>query len=345
MSPQPPPGWYPDPEDPTQQKWWSGVAWTAHVAPAAGSKPRRTKPAPVRVGGKWRPGVSTWIVGIVALFFSLIEGIGSGFGAFLLTLSLFALPTAIVAVAAKRPTWMRLAVGSWPAKGALALAVVGLLVGSIVLGVAPSGNPQVSADGSSKSVSLADYTGATGPDASSRLSATGFAVKMVTDDGSPIPANWSGWTVVGESPRPGHAVAPGTTVTITLHAPAFSAAAPVAAPAPVASAPPPVPTQSAVPVHADPAPATHAAPKKPATAKKAPVVKKPAPKKPAPKKAAPKKAAPKKSAPSSHLLVVPGAFCPNADKGVVGHSSKGKSYKCGGHGADANGHLHWNTVP
>lgn len=48
-------------------------------------------------------------------------------------------------------------------------------------------------------------------------------------------------------------------------------------------------------------------------------------------------------APAPGPLVTPGAFCPNADLGVVGHSSSGKTYTCGGHGADASGHLHWNT--
>src|SRR5262245_10003853 len=27
-------GWYPDPSNATQLRWWDGVAWTAHVAPA-----------------------------------------------------------------------------------------------------------------------------------------------------------------------------------------------------------------------------------------------------------------------------------------------------------------------
>lgn len=48
-------------------------------------------------------------------------------------------------------------------------------------------------------------------------------------------------------------------------------------------------------------------------------------------------------APAPGPLVKPGAFCPDADQGVVGHSSTGKTYTCGGHGPDTNGHLHWNT--
>ena len=29
-----PPGWYPDPSFPQQMRWWDGVQWTPHVAPA-----------------------------------------------------------------------------------------------------------------------------------------------------------------------------------------------------------------------------------------------------------------------------------------------------------------------
>lgn len=30
-----PPGWYPDPQRPGQQRWWDGTAWTQHLAPIA----------------------------------------------------------------------------------------------------------------------------------------------------------------------------------------------------------------------------------------------------------------------------------------------------------------------
>ncbi len=34
MTDQPPAGWYPDPDDSAQQRYWDGAAWTEHRAPA-----------------------------------------------------------------------------------------------------------------------------------------------------------------------------------------------------------------------------------------------------------------------------------------------------------------------
>lgn len=41
MSEQTPPGWYPDPEDASHQRYWDGTAWTDHRTPATGQ------------GGQW----------------------------------------------------------------------------------------------------------------------------------------------------------------------------------------------------------------------------------------------------------------------------------------------------
>ena len=32
-------GWYPDPSDPTKQRWWDGNQWTEHQQPAPGAVP------------------------------------------------------------------------------------------------------------------------------------------------------------------------------------------------------------------------------------------------------------------------------------------------------------------
>ncbi|WP_083881970.1 G5 domain-containing protein [Curtobacterium sp. B8] len=59
---------------------------------------------------------------------------------------------------------------------------------------------------------------------------------------------------------------------------------------------------------------------------------------------APAPAAQEPSVPQGHALITPGAFCADAENGVVAQAANGRSYTCGGHGPDANGHLHWNTM-
>jgi hypothetical protein len=47
-------------------------------------------------------------------------------------------------------------------------------------------------------------------------------------------------------------------------------------------------------------------------------------------------------APASDAIT-PGAFCPDASVGSTATAANGKTYTCGGKGADANGHYHWNA--
>lgn len=334
MATLPPAGWYPNPDDQSQLRWWGGTAWSNEVAPPPVSPSSR--PAKVRAfpSGKWRPSLSTWIVGSIALFFSLIS-LSSGFGGFLFTLSLFALPTAIVALAAKRPTWLRFPGGKkWPLL-ALAASTLAFIVGVSLVGAAAPHKTDVP----QAAISLADYKGSAGTAAASKLDAAGLTVKMVTEDGTAAPTDWSGWTVVGETPAPGTSMQADGVVTITLKAPRAPAPAPKATASVTPSATPSAsPSVAPVPVAAPPAPAPAApapAPK-PAAPKPAP----PAPVAPAPVAPAP---APPAAPPVATGSIIPGAFCPDASRGVVGHSAEGKAYTCGGKGPDANGHLHWNV--
>lgn len=48
MTQSPPPGWHVDPRDPQQKRFWSGSAWTDHVAPA-------DAPPPIQTQGEWSP--------------------------------------------------------------------------------------------------------------------------------------------------------------------------------------------------------------------------------------------------------------------------------------------------
>lgn len=42
---QTPPGWYPDPQDPTALRWWNGLGWTDDRRPAAAAAPASSAPS------------------------------------------------------------------------------------------------------------------------------------------------------------------------------------------------------------------------------------------------------------------------------------------------------------
>jgi hypothetical protein len=259
----------------------------------------------------------TWVIGLVALLVSGIAWISSGFGAFLIFLALFVIPTAIVALVHKSPTWLNFRKGMVAPWLVIAIAVVTLFVGS---GISGATNPATERLAIADTIELADYTDSSGLNASSELDSAGLTVEMVTEDGSPAPSDWSGWKVVSQVPAPGTPLPPDATVTITLRAPKITTAT--------------VPSPSAIPPSAPPA---EAAPAAPAPRGIVPPVPAPVPAAPVPPVPAP--------APAPAILITPGAFCADAENGVVRPAANGKSYKCGGHGADANGHLHWNTIP
>jgi hypothetical protein len=59
------PGWYPDPRNPGQRRWWSGVSWSDQAEPA--DKPVASPPAR-------RPGCV--LLGVVVLILVVVAVIG-----------------------------------------------------------------------------------------------------------------------------------------------------------------------------------------------------------------------------------------------------------------------------
>ncbi len=68
-------GWFPDPQDPSQQRYWNGSEWTEHRAPAAyppAIYPSGVTPIPPNSGGA----TTALVLGILSLlFFGLFTGI------------------------------------------------------------------------------------------------------------------------------------------------------------------------------------------------------------------------------------------------------------------------------
>lgn len=69
----PPADWYPDPTDPTRQRYWDGQQWTSNYAPANLAVAENTPPAAPSPRGS---GLTTWamIAGIVAIGLAIIPG-------------------------------------------------------------------------------------------------------------------------------------------------------------------------------------------------------------------------------------------------------------------------------
>jgi len=89
------PGWFPDPTGRHDHRWWDGAAWTAHVAdggvaaidalddqrhPGApsseGTAGPRAGQAPARRGGNDPVAITALVLGVVALPFALLPGLG-----------------------------------------------------------------------------------------------------------------------------------------------------------------------------------------------------------------------------------------------------------------------------
>ncbi|WP_317232604.1 PASTA domain-containing protein, partial [Clavibacter capsici] len=273
---------------------------------------------------------TTWVVtSVVALTVLIITAMG-GFGGMFISLGLVALATGLYPLLTGRRSWIP-ALATRPRSSATAAGAILLLVMGAVVPVAASTPGPRQAEAISASASptpsptptpsatptpivhvVEDVSTKSATDARSLLREAGYVVQYVLESGE-VPSSTDGMTVTSQSPTPGSRVDTGSTVTLTLLAPAPAptvepTVAPAPAPAPVAPAPRPA------------APA-------------------PAPAAPAPAPAAPAPA----PAPQTRL-VGPGTYCSPSEVGVVAQASNGRSYKCGGKGADDNGDFHWNKM-
>jgi len=136
--PLPAAGWYPNPENPSEMRWWDGAAWSVHTAPpaavTAAAAPRRALRIPA----------GTWIGASLALLVGLVA-IPAGLGSFLIFVALIAGGTAVYTLITKRRGWALLP-PSRPVAGAItAGALVLLLTGSGIYSATHPKPPAVAA--------------------------------------------------------------------------------------------------------------------------------------------------------------------------------------------------------
>ncbi|CAH0255342.1 hypothetical protein SRABI76_03349 [Microbacterium oxydans] len=76
--PQTPQGWYTDPSQPTQQRWWDGMQWTQHTAPL-GQVPvaATTGAAPAQAAKSSKLTVTLIVAGVVLLITLLTRSFGT----------------------------------------------------------------------------------------------------------------------------------------------------------------------------------------------------------------------------------------------------------------------------
>lgn len=130
-----PPGWFPDPVDGVQLRWWDGVRWTEHVE---GSAAHVSPPAAVSTAARRRrmPAWGWALVGLAGLVVAVL------LAPLVAVIALVVLVTAIVGLNRGSRTWLRL-----PSRKAAIGAVAGASVVLLLAGtVSAASMPRVALD-------------------------------------------------------------------------------------------------------------------------------------------------------------------------------------------------------
>lgn len=139
-TPTPPAGWYPDPDNATEQRYWDGAAWTeqrATIMPSGGPASGTVVLGHVRDWfGRLTP--LGWVAFVILALLAVISFGSTGFGGGLIMLGLIALTTGVYALATRRPAWAGIA----GRKIAAGILVGGLLTTAIGSAAYSAANPR-----------------------------------------------------------------------------------------------------------------------------------------------------------------------------------------------------------
>lgn len=156
----PPAGWYADPSEPAQQRWWNGAVWTeqTYAAPAVGTLP--PPPLPSVLGPRFRLPVWGWVVaGVIGILLLVF------LAPLVAVIALTVMITGIVALVRNSPTWLRFRSRGW-ALSATLLAAVLLFVSSGISSAMSSGDggtERAASSSESSRPALAEATAAPTP--------------------------------------------------------------------------------------------------------------------------------------------------------------------------------------
>ena len=131
-----PAGWFPDPSNGNQSRYWDGAQWTEQVTPLAPAVPVGLMPPPALVAEKKKRRLPVWAWLLIGL---LVLGVMVLLSPFFALVSLVVLITAIVALSKNTPTWLRLRSRKAAISVTAASAVALLVTGSISAASFPAG--------------------------------------------------------------------------------------------------------------------------------------------------------------------------------------------------------------